>query len=92
MEYLSKIQNDQKELGKQLKEIRIKSGLELKDMPYRDLIEIVERGQLDRVTAKYLIQHAHAIGAQLTAIDANEVNSPVTTLLNGLGDICDPNK
>jgi len=90
MEYLSKSQNDQKKLGKQLKEIRIKAGLELKDMPHRDLIKIVERGQLDRVTAKYLIQHAHAIGCEIVAKDLDEVKSPTQRLFDNLGDILRP--
>ena len=87
-EYLSKIQYNQKKLGKQLKKIRINSGLELKDMPRSEQIELLERGQFNYVTAKYLIQHAHAIGCEIVIKDIEEVESPVQSLSDDMADLC----
>jgi len=90
MEYLSKIQNDQKKLGKQLQEIRIKNGIELVDIRRRDFVEAIERGDLLEVDGKFLIQHAHAIGCEIVAKDLEEVKSPVQSLLEQMGDLCRP--
>ncbi len=89
-EYLSKIQNDQKKLGKQLQEIRIKNGLELKDMADPDLIELVEKGWHNNMTVSCLIQHAHDIGCEIVVKDLEEVKSPVQSLFHMFGDICRP--
>ena len=74
VEYLSKIQNDMKDAGERLKAIRIKNGIEMKDIANRNDAVRIERGQFvdgrgQPITAKYLIQYAHEIGAKLEPIN-----------------------
>jgi len=66
VEYLSKIQNDQKDLGERLKAVRIANGIELKDIADRTSAEHLERGDFNNISSHYLFQYAHEIGARLS--------------------------
>ena len=77
MEYLSTIQGDMYKVGQRLKAIREANGIELKDIADRDKAEHLERGQFingsgEYITARYLIQYAHEIGAALGPYNATE--------------------
>ena len=63
-EYLSKIQQDQEQIGARLKAIRIENAIELKDIAFRDNAERIERGVFVE-SAHYLVQYCHEIGAAL---------------------------
>jgi len=77
VEYLSKIQNDQKALGERLKAVRIANGIELKDIANRDDAEHLENGRfIDQggqlISTRYLFQYAHEIGAGLSCHNVTE--------------------
>ena len=66
VEYLSKIQNDQKYIGERAKAVRIANGIELTSIYDRDSAERIERGQFDNILVKHLVQYAHEIGGKLS--------------------------